>query len=117
MAAKRQNRAPEHPPAPPLPCATPDCHYEARVKVGVKRLRATPDGRQVLLEGPPWTLLCHSCNDKRVRAENKQWCIEHGFDTVEKQREFVRGQIKNIGMKREPVTMREPGDDDEEITA
>ena len=37
--------------------------------------------------------------------------------TVEKQREFVRRQIKNIGVKREPPTIREPGSDDEEVTA
>ena len=37
--------------------------------------------------------------------------------TIEKQREFVRRQIKNIGLKRESVTTREPGQHDSEVLA
>lgn len=83
------------PPQPPLMCATAGCPYEARIRRRV-------DAR--------WMNLCCACDDRHMRSENQAWCIEHGYETVEKQKDYCKSIIaKWPGRKWQSYKIAGPG--------
>lgn len=93
VARRKEVEKPQH---PTLLCSSGGCPYEARVKV--KNL-----------------LLCYSCRDAQVTREHAEWCKAHGLDTLDKQKAYCRTLLKRGIVKQSPG--REPGQDDEGVTA
>lgn len=114
---KHKHQEPVSPAHPPLMCANGGCPYEARVKVRRRRLERGPNGKLRHRPYGAWLNLCHSCDDARVRGENTEYCREMGLDTPAKQRAWCLEQLKHGIVKREFARAREPGDDDEEVSA
>ena len=104
---------------PPFLCATAGCPYEARVRVRrhkAQRVEGKPN--PVHVPYGPWMNLCHSCDDRKHREESVEYCNLMGLDTPAKQRAWCIEAFKRKGdMLRPRATLREPGQDDEEIAA
>jgi len=62
-----------------------------------------------------WQNLCHKCDDRRVQAEAETYCKAKDLNTLEKQQAYCRTALKRGIAKSAPG--REPGADDEEVTA
>ena len=107
------------PSAPPLMCATAVCPYEARILVRRNRTE-----RRVGLLNPvhvpygAWLNLCHSCDERKVHQESVDYCALMGLHTPQEQRAWCLAQIKrSADMLRPEPTLREPGQDESEVSA
>lgn len=104
--------------APPLLCATAGCPYDARVRVRRREaqwVKGFPNPVHVAVGA--WINLCHSCDDQRIRRENLEYCKLMGLDTPTKQREWCRANMRAILEPKPGPAMREPGQDEGEISA
>jgi hypothetical protein len=113
MPTKKQ---PERPTAPPLMCATAGCPNDAKVKVQRHRTVTVPDKpHPVHVAHGAWLNVCHACEDRIRRKENEEYCAATGIDTPAKQRRWCLTQLRRGALL--PRVSREPGQDDEEVTA
>jgi len=112
-------KAPEKPPVPPLMCATAGCPHDAKVRVRRRRTILMPDKpNPVHVAHGAWLNLCHACDDRMNHEQNKQYCNAMGLDTPAKQRAWCLEQIRRgKNMLQAEVTLREPGQDEGEVTA
>lgn len=95
--AKTSDQAPER----RCECAYAGCQHDAVLKV------KTPTG---------WANLCHDHSRIYHHAKAEKYCNELGIDTREKRMAWLRKNWKQIPAAL-PAPMREPGQDDEELTA
>ena len=112
------SKKPEPRPAPPaIMCATAGCPSDAKIKVRRRHVNRMPDRpNPVHVHHGAWLNLCHACEDALRRRENYEYCTAMGLDTPAKQRSWCMQQLKAPDriLHRAP---REPGQDDEEVTA
>ncbi len=104
--ARKTYKDPKAPIIAPMPllCWTPGCAYTAMVR---RRVGTNAAG------GELWRNYCYQCDDKWHHERNRQWCIDNGLETVEKQKAFCKEGFRKGLVKREPAYTREPGSDDE----
>jgi hypothetical protein len=100
-------------------CATAGCPNDAKIRVKRKRVVIVPDKpNPVHVAYGAWLTLCHACDDALNRKQNQEYCAAMGLDTPAKQRAWCLKQLgRGAGMLQAEPTLREPGQDDEEVTA
>lgn len=92
MAAKKQ--AVDYHRSEPLLCASAGCPHHAIVRV--QRSRAEwLDGKLVHTPYGPKLNLCNPCDDLRHQTESREYCLQMGLETVEKQKAWAVKRMKD----------------------
>lgn len=98
---KRVSKA-ERPRREPIPCAHDGCAHDSILSL---KLRTG------------WANLCRGHYEHHIQLAADKFNREHGLDTREKQRAFIMEKLGAMRARGLPVTVRVPGEDDEERAA